>query len=204
MVTSRLELHMAGMYSWRRRLPTPALATFALAFATASAAAQTVPPQLRGFDAYVTKAMQEWQVPGAAVAIVRNDSVVFSRGFGVRKLGDPAPVTENSMFAIGSSSKAFTSAIVAMLVDEGKVRWDAKATQYLPGFEMYDPYVTRELTVRDLLSHRSGLARGDLLWYGGTFDRGEILRRVRFLEPTWSLRSNFGYQNLMYLAAGEL
>jgi CubicO group peptidase (beta-lactamase class C family) len=166
------------------------------------ARAQDAP--LGGFDEYVNKAIRDWEVPGVAIAVVKDDQVVFAKGYGLKKLGDPAPVDERTLFAIGSSSKAFTAAAVAMLVDEGKLKWDDPATKYLPGFELYDPYVTRELTVRDLLSHRSGLERGDLLWYGTEYNRDEILRRARFLKPTWSLRSTFGYQNLMYLAAGQL
>ena len=159
---------------------------------------------LNGFDDYVNKAMKEWEVPGVAIAIVKGDQVVLAKGYGVRKIGEPAVVDERTLFAIGSSSKAFTAAAVAMLVDDGKVKWDDPVTKHLPGFEMYDPYVTRELTVRDLLTHRSGLQRGDFLWYGTELDREEILRRTRFLKPTWSLRSTFGYQNLMFLAAGQL
>jgi len=159
---------------------------------------------LNGFDDYVNKALREWEVPGLAIAIVKDDRIVLAKGYGVRKLGDPTPVNERTLFAIGSSSKAFTAATVAMLVDEGKVKWDDAVTKYLPGFELFDPYVTRELKVRDLLSHRSGLERGDFLWYGSEYDRDEILRRTRYLKPTWSLRSTFGYQNLMYLAAGQL
>ena len=159
---------------------------------------------LSGFDDYVNKALREWEVPGLAIAIVKDDRIVMAKGYGVRKLGDPTLVNERTLFAIGSSSKAFTAASIAMLVDEGKLKWDDRVTKYLPEFELYDPYVTRELTVRDLLCHRSGLERGDLLWYGSEYDRDEILRRTRYLKPTWSLRSTFGYQNLMYLAAGQL
>ena len=159
---------------------------------------------LNGFDDYVNKALREWEVPGLAIAIIKDDRIVLAKGYGVRKLGDPTPVNERTLFAIGSSSKAFTAAAIAMLVDEGKLKWDDPVTKYLPGFELYDPYVTRELTVRDLLSHRSGLERGDFLWYGTEYDRDEILRRARYLKPTWSLRSTFGYQNLMFLAAGQL
>jgi CubicO group peptidase (beta-lactamase class C family) len=135
---------------------------------------------------------------------VRNDSVVFARGFGVRTLGRPERVDEHTLFAIGSVSKSFTAAAMAMLVDAGKVKWDDAATKHLPGFQLYDPYATRELTIRDLLSHRSGLARGDLMWYGSAYSRDEILERVRYLKPSWSFRSQFGYQNIMYLAAGEV
>lgn len=166
------------------------------------ASAQDAP--LSGFDEYVNKAIRDWEVPGVAIAIVKDDKIVLARGYGVKKLGDPAPVDERTLFAIGSSSKAFTAASIAMLVDEGKLKWNDPATKYLPGFETYDPYVTRELSVRDLLSHRSGLERGDFLWYGTENDRDEILRRTRYIKPSWSLRSNFGYQNLMFLAAGQI
>jgi CubicO group peptidase (beta-lactamase class C family) len=157
-----------------------------------------------GYDAYVNAALAAWKVPGAAIAIVRNDSLIYAKGYGLKEIGKPDRVDERTIFAIGSSSKAFTAAGVALLVDEGKVRWDDPAAQYLPALELYDPYATRELTIRDLLSHRSGLARGDLLWYGSDLSREQILHRVRFLRPSWSFRSQFGYQNLMYLAAGEV
>jgi len=123
----------------------------------------------------ITKSMADWKIPGLALAIVRNDSVILAKGYGVRTLGKPDRVDERTLFAIGSSSKAFTSLAVAMLVDQGKVKWDDPATKYLPGFQLYDPYVTREITVRDLLSHRSGLARGDMLWYAQDLPRDSIL-----------------------------
>jgi CubicO group peptidase (beta-lactamase class C family) len=158
----------------------------------------------KDFDEYVNKALKDWDVPGLAIAIVKNDQIVFAKGYGVRKLGAPTPVDEKTLFAIGSSSKAFTSASIAMLVDEGKLTLDDPATKYLPGFQLFDPYVTRELSVRDLLCHRSGLERGDFLWYGTSYSRDEIVQRVRYLKPAWSFRSKFGYQNIMYLAAGQI
>jgi CubicO group peptidase (beta-lactamase class C family) len=161
-------------------------------------------PPLRGFDAYVEQALRDWRVPGTAIAVVRNDSVVFIKGYGVRELGKPARVDAHTLFAIGSTTKAFTAAALAMLVDSGKVSWDDPVTKHLPWLELADPYVTRELTVRDLLTHRSGLPRGDLTWYGSGFDRSEVLRRVRYLKPRWSFRSTYGYQNIMFLAAGEV
>ena len=157
-----------------------------------------------GLDAYVNAAIKTWNVPGLAIAIVRNDSVIYTKGYGVQDVNKRTPVDERTIFAIGSSSKAFTAASIAMLVDEKKVELDAPATKYLSGFQLADAYATREITVRDLLSHRSGLARGELAWYGSGFDRDEIVRRVRFLQPTWSLRSQFGYQNIMYIAAGQI
>jgi CubicO group peptidase (beta-lactamase class C family) len=167
------------------------------------ARAQQATP-LAGLDEYVTKALKDWSVPGLAIAVIKDDRVVLARGYGVRELGKPGPVDERTLFAIGSSSKAFTAAAIAMLVDEKKLKWDDPATQYLPGFQLFDPYVTRELTVRDLLSHRVGLERGDQLWYATTFDRDEILRRIRYLKPSSSVRSRFGYQNIMFLAAGQV
>ena len=156
------------------------------------------------FDEYVNKAIKDWGVPGVAIAIVKDDRIVYAKGFGVRELNKPAPVDTHTLFAIGSSSKAFTAASIAMLVDEGKLKWDDPAIKHLPGFQLFDPYSTRELTISDLLSHRSGLARGDRLWYATAFDRNEVLRRVRHLKPSWSLRSRYGYQNIMFLAAGQI
>ena len=115
-------------------------------------------------------------------------------------------VDENTLFAIASNSKAFTTASLAILVDEKKLNWDDKVVKYLPEFQLYNPYVTSEITIRDLVSHRSGLDTfsGDLLWYETTYGSDEILRRVRFLKPKSSFRSTYGYQNLMFIAAGKV
>lgn len=166
-------------------------------------AAQTREP-FAGLDAYVNGALKTWKVPGLAMAIVRNDSVIYTKGYGVQDLTHGTLVDERTIFAIGSASKAFTAASIAMLVDEKKVELDAPVAKYLPGFQLADPYATRELTVRDVLSHRSGLARGELAWYGSGFDRDEIVHRVRFLQPSWSFRSQFGYQNIMFIVAGQI
>jgi CubicO group peptidase (beta-lactamase class C family) len=178
------------------------LAFTALALAAATGSAQ--PVQLRGIDADVERGMKAFEVPGLSLAIVHRDTVILAKGYGTRTIGKNEPVTDRTMFAIGSSSKAFTAALVGMLVDERKVAWDDVVTKHLSWFQMYDPYVTRELTVRDLLTHRSGLDRGDLLWYGSEYDRDEIVRRIRYLEPASSFRSRFGYQNIMYLTAGQI
>ncbi len=159
---------------------------------------------LTGFDDYVNKAIRDWEVPGVAIAIVKDDKVILAKGYGVKRLGAPAPVDERTVFAIGSSSKAFTAATIALLVDEGKLKWDDPVIKFLPGFQTADPYVTRELTIRDLLSHRAGLERGELLWSASEYDREELIRRARFLKSAASLRGNFVYQNVMYLAAGEV
>ncbi|HEX8368727.1 MAG TPA: serine hydrolase [Pyrinomonadaceae bacterium] len=168
--------------------------------------AQTLIQKLAEIDAYAEKARQDWNVPGMAIAIVKDDKVVFAQGYGARALGKSDKVDENTLFAIASNTKAFTTAALAILIDEGKLKWDDKVSQYLPEFQMYDAYVTREMTVRDLVSHRSGLDTfsGDLLWYETTYPSDEILRRVRYLKPTSSFRSQFGYQNLMFVAAGRI
>ena len=159
---------------------------------------------LTGLDAYVERVLRDWEAPGMAVAVVKDDRVVLARGYGVRRLGEPEPVDEHTLFAIASTTKAFTAAALAMLVDEGRLRWDDRAADVLPGFQLSEPYASHEIRVRDLLSHRSGLPRGDALWYASPFDRAEVLRRVRLLDPTSSFRAAYGYQNIMFVAAGEL
>lgn len=148
--------------------------------------------------------MREWEVPGLAIAVVKDDAVVFARGYGVREMGRPERVDENTVFAIASITKSFTSASVGMLVDEGKVRWDDPVTQHLPSFQLGDPWVTREFTVRDLLSHRSGLERGDWLWFGTSYDRDDVVSHLRYLQPIAGFRGAYGYSNNMYIAAGQL
>lgn len=188
-----------------RRTAAAALLLGVSVLASRPAAAQhsqTAP--LRGLDGYIRTAMRNWRVPGLAIAIVHGDSVVYERGFGVRRLGRPGAVDPHTLFAIGSDTKAFTAALMAMLVDSGRVRWDSPVTVYLPRFALRDPYASREMTVRDLLTHRSGLPRGDRVWYATTLSRRQIVARLRWLRPAWSFRSHFGYQNIMYLAAGEL
>jgi CubicO group peptidase (beta-lactamase class C family) len=168
--------------------------------------AQNLNEKINEIEAYAEKARSDWNVPGVAMAIVKDDKVVFARGFGVRELGKTEKVDENTLFAIASNSKAFTTASLAMLVDEGKIKWNDKVSQYLPEFQMFDPYISRELTIRDLVSHRSGLGTfsGDLLWYDTSYTTDEILRRVRYLKPTTSFRSAYGYQNLMFMAAARV
>jgi CubicO group peptidase (beta-lactamase class C family) len=171
-----------------------------------SARAQALEERLKEIDEYATRAGREWNVPGFAVAIVKDDRVVFAKGYGVRELGKPGPVDKDTLFAVASNTKAFTAAALATLVDEGRISWDDPVTKYLPYFQLYDPLATREMTVRDLLSHRSGLATfgGDLLWYETDYPREEIIRRVRFLKPVYGFRARYGYQNIMFLAAGEI
>ena len=163
-------------------------------------------PSLSGLDTYVQKSMKDWGVPGLALAVVHDDSTILAEGYGVRELGKDAKVDEYTLFAIASNTKAFTASLLAILVEQGRLAWDDRVIDYLRDFQMVDPYVTREITVRDLLTHRSGLPTfgGDHLWIGNSLSRDEIISRIRYLEPTAPFRTRFQYQNLMFLVAGQI
>ena len=189
-----------------RRLRFKSLAALAMVLFWASALqAQSAAPG--DLDAYAARSLKTFEVPGIAVAIVKDGKVVVVKGYGVKKLGEAAPVDENTLFGIGSNTKAFTTAALATLVDEGKIKWDDPVYQRLPGFQMYDPYVSHEMTIRDLITHRSGmgLGEGDLLfWPHTTFTRDEIVYKLRFMKPATSFRSRYAYDNLLYIAAGQI
>jgi CubicO group peptidase (beta-lactamase class C family) len=173
--------------------------------ATLPALAVAAPPS--DFARRVEAARTQIGVPGMAIAIVENHQVTLARGFGVRALGRPEPVDADTIFPTGSTGKAVTVAALAILVDQGKIGWDDKVIDHLPGFQMYDPWVTREMTIRDLLVHRSGLGlgEGDLLCVPRTnLTRAESVRRLRYLKPATSFRSGFAYDNVLYMVAGQL
>ena len=190
------------MRTSRRAVLSGFIAISTIAILAPNAAAQTKEPY-PGFDAYVSRAVQTWKIPGLSIAIVRNDSVIYARGFGVLAVRGATPVNEKTLFEIGSSSKAFTATLIAMLVTDGKMHWDDRLTTYLPDFRMYDPVANEAVTIRDALSHRSGIARGELAWLGSGLSRDEVLHRVRFLKPEAPFRSHYSYQNMMFLAAGQ-
>ena len=197
-----------------KHLAAAILIAFSAAGACASANAQTAvaPPIARPAASYdleqdVNRTMKAFDVPGIAIAVVKDGQVVAARGFGVRKLGEPAKVDGKTLFEIASNSKAFTAAALAMLVDEGKLKWDDPVVKHLPDFQMYDAYVTREMTVRDLLTHRSGLGlgAGDLLWWPTTtFSTDEIIEKLRYIRPATSFRNSYAYDNLLYIVAGKI
>jgi CubicO group peptidase (beta-lactamase class C family) len=171
----------------------------------AQTAAPTAPPA--DLDNYVAASMKTFEVPGLSLAIVKDGKILVAKGYGVRKLGDPTAVDEHTMFAIGSNTKAFTTAALATLVDAGRLSWDDPVYLRLPGFVMYDPYVSHEMTIRDLLTHRSGmgLGEGDLLfWPQSTYTRDEIIYKLRFMKPASSFRSHYAYDNLLYMTAGQI
>jgi len=162
--------------------------------------------QLAEFDQWIEQTREAWQVPGLAVSIVWGEKLLLSKGYGVREIGKPEAVDDQTLFAIASNSKAFTADALAILVDEGKLRWDDPVQKYLPWFRLNDPLASNDIRVRDLLCHRSGLGTfsGDLLWWGTPYTPRQILERARELKPEFPFRANYGYSNLMFLAAGEL
>lgn len=159
---------------------------------------------LAGYIDDIERRRQEWQVPGCAVAIIQDGEIIISEGFGYCREGESAPVTPQTLFPIASATKPFTAHSVAILVEKGLLEWDKPLQQYWPQFRLFDPVASSRLTVRDLLCHRSGLSRHDLLWYQTPLNRQELMERLRFLEPNKDFRQAFQYQNLMYAAAGYL
>ncbi len=156
------------------------------------------------FDVWALELLEEWHIPGLAVGATVNGEVVLLKGYGWRDVENRLPVTPDTLMAIGSNSKSFTVLLMAQLVDEGKLDWDAPVRRYLPDFRMYDDYATEHMRVKDLVTHVSGLPRHDVLWYGRSFDREQLFERLRYLEPTLSFRAGYQYQNLMFMTAGYL
>ncbi len=189
--------------SFVRRL-VPALLITALLGACATQ--PQLPP--KKIDALVVAAMQEFSVPGVAVGVIKNGVVVHASGYGVRELGLEEPVDTQTLFRIASTSKAFTTASLAMLIDEGKLNWDDKVVDHIPGFALYDPWVTKEFTVADLLTHRSGLVSGAgdlMLWpKPNLFTRKDIIHGLRYFKPESAFRTEYAYDNLLYIVGGEL
>jgi CubicO group peptidase (beta-lactamase class C family) len=177
-----------------------------LALLALSGIVSAAPPDVDSLDEYFSEAREDWKVPGMAVAIIKNGQILLAKGYGVKEMGKPDPVDADTLFAIASNSKAFTAAAISILVDEGKLNWDDRVRNYLPYFRLYDPYVSNEIRIRDLLCHRSGLGTfsGDLLWYLTDYSAEEVVRRARFLAPQGVFRGDYGYSNLMFIAAGEV
>ena len=188
---------------WPHRIVCLIIA-LSLVFSIVSPVYAQEPQPLQDLDTYIEQAMADWEVPGLAIAVVKDDNVVRAKGYGLREVGKYELVDEHTVFAVGSTTKAFTAALVGMLVDEGKLAWDDRVIEHLPGFLMYDSWITRVVTIRDLLAHRTSLPSCDGLWYIFGYDRDELVRRVRYLEPLVGFRSTFMYQNVMYVVIGQL
>jgi len=189
---------------WRTAAACQLFLLALLAWAAPALAQQR--PEVAALDAYIERARTGWNVPGLAVAIVKDGEVVLAKGYGVREVGGSARVDEHTLFAIASNTKAFTAAALATLVDAGKLSWDDRVQQHLPWFRLYDPYVSADARVRDLLSHRIGLGTysNDLVWYGTPYSAEEVVRRARFIDQAFPFRGGYGYSNIMFIAAGEI
>ena len=155
-----------------------------------------------GLEQRIEQIRKDWDIPGMSVAIIKDDKVIYAKGFGVRELGKPGKVNKKTLFAVASTTKAMTVATLGMLVDEEKLSWDDWVVDILPGFRMYDAYATAEMRVRDLLTHKSGLSRGDGVWLEFPITQKKVLHQIRYLKPAYSFRSKYHYSNLMYLTAG--
>ncbi len=174
-------------------------------FYLSSACAQLSPGEI---DALVNRTLTTFDVPGISVLVIKDKKIVHAKGYGVRSLNSKLPVNENTLFGIASNSKAITAAALGILMEEGKLSWDSKVTDFIPEFKMYDPYVTAEFTIRDLLTHRSGLGlgAGDLMFWPdqNDFTKEDIIHNLRYLRPVSSFRSKYDYDNLLYIVAGEI
>ena len=177
---------------------------FAAALAAALAAPAAAGDPLADFDAAVAKGLKAHGVPGVGIAVVKDGKVVLARGYGVKAAGKTDPVTEKTLFAIGSVSKSFTAASIALLVDEGKLTWDTRLYSQLKDFRLPDPYMTEETTLRDALCHRVGIGRNEFIWYGSPFSRQEVLDKLRKTKPQTPFRTGFVYNNILYMAAGQV
>jgi CubicO group peptidase (beta-lactamase class C family) len=185
------------------RFPAVAAALIAAVSVATAPCALTQAP-LSGFDAVVAQSVKDWNVPGLAIAVVKDDSTVFAKGYGVRKLGTRDSVNAHTLFANASTTKAFTSFVVELMADEGKLRMDAPVVTYLPAFRLSDPVATRQITIADLLSHRTGVPEADYIWYDDTSSFPEIMRRLSYVPFNAPVRSHFEYQNITYALAGNI
>ena len=184
--------------------------TFLFAFLLFISSNLTVNAQISSaeIDKLVERTLKEFDVPGISVGIVKDGKLIHAKGYGVKTIHTNEKVDENTLFCIASNSKAFTAAAIGMLVDEGKLKWDDKVTQYIPEFRMYNSYVTEEFTIRDLLSHRSGLGlgAGDLMWWpdSNNFSIKDVIGNMQYLKPVSAFRTKYDYDNLLYIMAGEV
>jgi CubicO group peptidase (beta-lactamase class C family) len=178
----------------------------ALAFITLAvpASAQDVSKKMQGFDAYMAQVLKDWNAPGIGVGIVVKDSLVFAKGYGYRDYGQKLPFTPATMFQIASNTKLFTAVAAGMLVEEGKLTWDSPVRQSVPAIQFYNDQLNDNVTLHDMLSHRTGITRHDLFWYKSPFTRAELFGKLKYLEPQQPIRTAFLYNNLMFAAAGYI
>src|SRR5262245_42748727 len=167
-----------------------------------SSAQPPTDPRLKGLDTFALRLLKEWNAPGVTIAVVEKNKVVYTGGFGYRDLEKKLPVTENTEFAIGSCTKAFTASIIGMLQSEGKLDIDKPVRNYLPELKFFNEYTNDHATLRDMMCHRTGLPRHDLSWYASWATREELLKRIQYMEPSAELREKWQYNNFMFMAQG--
>src|SRR5436190_21181499 len=196
------EERMSRHVSLRIRVLLPLL-TGAIAAAAAVRAQQPpIESRLEGFDAYMSQVLRDWNVPGIGVGIVVKDKLVFAKGYGYRDYGKKIPFTPQTTVPIASNTKLFTATACGLLVEDGKLAWDEPVRKFVPSIQFYNDDLNREVSIRDMLSHRAGITRHDLIWYKSDFSRRELFERLKYLEPTKPLRTTFLYNNMMYTGAG--
>jgi len=159
-------------------------------------------PDEKKLDEIVSKALKTFEAPGLAIVIVKGDQVVYRKGAGVRELGSPEAITEDTVFQIASCTKAFLAMLLAILIGDGLIDWDDPVHKHVPYFRLSDPLADQNITIRDLLCHRTGLSRHDLLWFKSPLEPDEVIRRVGHVKLTTSFRSNWEYANIPFLTAG--
>ncbi len=180
--------------------------TLLLLFVSCICVAQNLSGDARAvasFDKYIQEALPVWKTPGISVAVVKDGKIVFKKAYGVRQLGRPEPYTTSTLSTCASTTKAMTAVCMGILVDEGKIKWTDRVQDVLPAFKLSDPYSSSEITILDLFTHNTGLGNGDWLWVFA-YSRNEIIQRMQHMDPAYSLRSSYIYQNLMYIVAGEV
>ena len=163
-----------------------------------------VTKRLKGFDSYMDNILKDWNIAGAGIGIVYKNKLVFAKGYGYREFEQKLPVTPKTLYQIASNTKLFTAISVGMLVDQGKLDWDKPIHNYVPSIEFYNNELNNSITIRDMLSHRTGISRHDLIWYKSDFTRKELFDRLKYLEPSQPIRQGFLYNNLMYVSAGYI
>ena len=160
--------------------------------------------KLQDFDQRMQKIMEDWNVPGCAIGIVRSGKLVYAKGFGYRDIGNKLPVTPDTLFAIGSNTKLFTATAIGFLVEEGKLEWDIPIKTRIPSIQFYNDQLNNSITLRDMLAHRTGLNSPDAIWFYSNFSRHELFEKLKYCEPNYGFRETFEYNNFMYMAAGEV
>jgi len=181
------------------------LTVFVFLFSTiVTAQTKTLPEKLKGLDEYMAKTLKDWNTPGAGVAVVKNGQVIWMKGYGYRDYDKKLPVTSTTLFQIASNTKLFTATAVGMLVEQGKLEWDKPVKSFVPSIKFYNNELDNTVTIRDMLSHRTGISRHDLIWYKSDFTRAQLFEKLKYLEPSQPIRQSFLYNNLMYAASGQI